>query len=178
MGMLTCPGSSNARMHARTLWDVEKWGVSIPVSKQKQQQYMPDAEEKGIKRASREDRPARRSRSSMQTTAAMAHMSPNPALSPRQPENPSTPARTAHTSTPRQHCSPNPNLPIIEETHHAQPQHHTAPKQHIVQQRPAPDPLGALHHDDGHLQHHGAEAVAAELAGDAAHDELVGEGAD
>lgn len=96
---------------------------------------------------------------------------------------PSTQARTAHTSTQRQH-KPLPQTPSFtprrtgEKTHHAQPQHHAAPEEDVVEEGPAADPGAALDDDDGHLQHHGAEAVAAELAGDAAHDELVGEGGD
>ena len=59
-------------------------------------------------------------------------------------------------------------------TYHAQPEDHAAPEQDIVQQSPLPDPWRPLDHDNGHLEHHGDEAVPAELARDAAHDELVG----
>jgi hypothetical protein len=60
-------------------------------------------------------------------------------------------------------------------THHTQPQHHAAPEQDIVQQRAAPHPLAALHHDDRHLKHHGEEAISSELARDAPHDKFVSE---
>ena len=58
-------------------------------------------------------------------------------------------------------------------TYHTQSKNHTTPEQHIVQQCPASDPFTSLHHNDRHLQHHGEEAVASELSGDAAHDQLM-----
>lgn len=58
-------------------------------------------------------------------------------------------------------------------TYHAQTQDHTAPEQDIVEDGPVANPSTALHQDYRHLQHHGNEAVSTELAGDAAHDQLV-----
>ena len=59
------------------------------------------------------------------------------------------------------------------QTHHTQPQHHTAPKQNIIQQRSAFHILASLDHNDGHLQHHSKEAVATELSRNAAHHQLM-----
>lgn len=58
-------------------------------------------------------------------------------------------------------------------THHAQAQNHAAPEQHVVEQATLPNVLAPLHQHNRHLQHHGHEAVAAEFARNAAHDQLV-----
>jgi hypothetical protein len=58
-------------------------------------------------------------------------------------------------------------------TYHAQTQDHTAPKQDVVENGPVADPWAALDQDYRHLQHHRNEAVSAELASDATHDQLV-----
>jgi hypothetical protein len=60
-----------------------------------------------------------------------------------------------------------------DRTYHAQARDHTAPEQDIVENGSVADPWAALDQDDGHLQHHGNEAVPTELASDASHDQLV-----
>ena len=63
-------------------------------------------------------------------------------------------------------------------THHRQAQDHRAPETDIVKDALAFNPSSPLQHDDGQLQHHGHEAVAAEFLSDARHDDLVANSAD
>jgi hypothetical protein len=58
-------------------------------------------------------------------------------------------------------------------TYHTQSQDHAAPEEHVVQQSAAADPLAPLNHDNGHLKHHGKEAIASELSCNATHDQLM-----
>lgn len=66
----------------------------------------------------------------------------------------------------------------IETAHGTETEDHAAPEGGIVEDPSAADQLAALQGDNGQLQHHGDEAIAAQFLGDAAHDELVAEGTD
>jgi len=58
-------------------------------------------------------------------------------------------------------------------TYHAKPQDHAAPKEDVVQQSAASNPLAPLQHYNRHLEHHRDETVASELSRNAAHDKLM-----
>lgn len=66
----------------------------------------------------------------------------------------------------------------VTTTHHSQPQNHTTPKQHIIQQRPSPHPLTPLHHHNRHLQHHSHKPIPPKLPCNTAHDQLMRKGRD
>lgn len=58
-------------------------------------------------------------------------------------------------------------------THQTQPQNHTTPKQHIVQQRALPDPRQPLHHNNRHLHHHHKKPIPPKLPRNTPHNQLM-----
>jgi len=82
---------------------------------------------------------------------------------------------TGRTSGSSQHLFPQVN---VFKSYHRQPKDHGAPEEHVVEKGATPDPLRALDHDNRHLQHHRNEAIATELACNAAHDKFMRESAD
>lgn len=86
--------------------------------------------------------------------------------------------RRARKSKNKSPVSPDKDNQCIKVTYQAEAQNHGTPKTDIVERLAAPNPFGALHHDDGQLQHLADEAVAANLLCDAGHDNLVADGGD
>lgn len=64
------------------------------------------------------------------------------------------------------------------ETYQAQPQNHTSPKDDVIGRLSVAHKARLLQDHEGQLQHLAHEAVAAQLLGDAGHDDLVANGAD